>query len=237
MLKNLIHILSKNNHHILTATSILGLGLTVYFTVDATPKALEIIKRKELKQPIDIVKNTWKVFLPVGIAGGFTIASILGLNCIHLKRHSSILGLYSLTDTAFREYKKKVVEKIGEAHETKIRDSISADELKNLQRNTEVIITGKGDILCYDTISGRCFKFDVDRIKKIVNDINYKLRTDMFIPLNDFYYELGLNGIKIGDELGWSIEKGQLELTFSAHLNENEEPCVCLNYDVFPKYY
>ena len=39
------------------------------------------------------------------------------------------------------------------------------------------------------------------------------IRDRMYISLNDFYYEIGLDNIKLGDELGWNIDDGYIDLS------------------------
>ena len=61
-----------------------------------------------------------------------------------------------------KEYQAKVVETLGEAKARKIKDEIAKDKVKNDPiSNKEVIITGKGDMLCYDVLSGRYFKNNI----------------------------------------------------------------------------
>lgn len=101
----------------------------------------------------------------------------------------------------------------------------------------EVILTEKGgNTICYDVISGRYFKSDRDKISRVVNELNRRMRDEMYITLNDFYYELGLDGTKMGDMLGWNIDKGYIELAFSSHLDANDTPCLVIDYQVAPVY-
>lgn len=60
--------------------------------------------------------------------------------------------------------------------------------------------------------------------------------SEMFITINDLYYELGLSRIELGDEMGWAIDDGLIEVSFSTQLTENDEPCLVLNYNVTPKF-
>ena len=76
--------------------------------------------------------------------------------------------------------------------EQSVKDAIAKDKLEqNPIVSREVIITEKGNTLCYDVISCRYFRSDIDKIKKIENELNRRMRDDMYISLNDFYYELG----------------------------------------------
>ena len=58
----------------------------------------------------------------------------------------------------------------------------------------------------------------------------------MSISLNEFYYELGLEPIKLGDQLGWNIEKGYLGINLSSKLASDGTPCLVLAYEVGPEY-
>ena len=100
----------------------------------------------------------------------------------------------------------------------------------------EVIITGKGGTLCYDVISGRYFKSDIDKMQKIENQLNKRMMTSMYCSLNEFYSEVGLTSTDVGDELGWNIEEGLIDLYFSSQLSEDGQPCVVVNYMIPPKY-
>ena len=59
---------------------------------------------------------------------------------------------------------------------------------------------------------------------------------EMYISLNEFYWEIGLDSTEIGDELGWNIDNGLIELTFSSQLSRDGVPCLVVNYRIAPKY-
>ena len=62
------------------------------------------------------------------------------------------------------------------------------------------------------------------------------MRDEMYISLNEFYYEIGLNPISIGDDLGWNIDHGYIELSFSSQLTDDGNPCLVIDYQVTPRY-
>lgn len=185
----------------------------------------------------EIIQLTWKLYIPTAAVGLVTIACIISANHISLRRNAALASIYGITEAAFKEYQTKVVETIGKSKELKIRDDISKDQIKrNPPGNNEIILTGNGAVLCYDSLSGRYFKSDIEKIRKSINDLNHNLMTDMFITLNELYYTLGLASTKLGDQLGWDMEQGIIEISFSAQLTENAEPCLVLNYDVEPRF-
>ena len=144
---------------------------------------------------------------------------------------------YTLSESALKEYQEKVVETIGEKKEQAIQDAVAKDRIeKNPVSTNEVIITEKGDTLCLDYPSGRYFKSDREKINKAVNELNRRMRDEMYISLNEFYYEIGLSGIGIGEELGWNIDQGYIEPSFSCQLAEDGTPCLVISYLVGPRY-
>jgi len=164
-----------------------------------------------------------------------TIGSIVTVNSINQRRTAALAGLYSLAQTSLKEYREKVIDIIGENKERKIRDEVDHDKVL-ANPTTNIIVTGSGDVLCYDSLTGRYFTSDIEKIRKIVNELNRNLLTDMFIPLNDFFYEIGLDSTELGNNLGFDIDKGLFEIKFSSQLTKEERPCLVLNYEVYPKY-
>lgn len=99
-----------------------------------------------------------------------------------------------------------------------------------------MFITEKGNTLCYDVVSGRYFRSDIDKIKKAENELNHRMISEMYISLNEFYYEVGLPRTSIGDELGWNIDGGLIGLEFSSQLAEDGTPCLVIDYGIAPRY-
>lgn len=235
--------LDKYRPEILTGVGITGMMTTTVLAVRATPKAMRLIEdaKHELQQnelpPIEIVKATWRCYLPAAMTSGISVACLIGASSENAKRRAALTAAWSITEAALKSYEKKVVEIVGEKKNEIIRDAIVEEHIKeNPIKSQEVIITSKGDTLCYDMISARYFKSDIEKLKRIQNEINRRLVNDMYISLNEFYYEIGLPPMKIGDDLGWNIANGLIEFRFSAHLSEDGNPCLAMDYDIPPTY-
>lgn len=247
--------LKKHSPEILTGAGIAGLVTTTVMAVKATPKALVLIHdAQEIKYDsivkdsenieedssltiFEVVKATWKCYIPATITGITSIACLIGASSINVRRNAALAMAYTLSESALKEYKDKVIETIGEKKEQTVRDAIAKDKInKDPVTNKEVIITNKGDTLCYDATSGRYFMSDIDKLRKVENDLNKRMRDEMSISLNEFYSEIGLTSTAIGDELGWHIDKGYIELEFSSQLANNDTPCLVINYRIAPQY-
>jgi len=226
----------KNSSTILTIVGSLATIGAVVTTVGATQKAMEVIEEDMTKT--EIIRRTWKYFIPTGLLIGVSIGCNLTSNHLNLKKLATIGTLYTMSETAFTEYKKKVVETLGKNKEKKVRDDIDADKVKNTPpKDQHIVITGNGEQLCFDSFSGRYFESTVDKIRTVKNDLGFRLLSEMWISLNEYYIELGLPAIPLGDNIGWDVEKGPIDIEFSAQLTEGGRPCIVSSFRVDPRPY
>ena len=234
---------SKHSPEILTGIGIAGMITTTVLAVRATPKAVQLIeaKKEELHQDelnaVDTVKAAWKCYIPAAVTGVVSSACLIGASSVHVRRNAALATAYKLSETALTEYKAKVVETIGEKKEQIIKDKVAEERVKNDPvSKTEVFVTEKGNTLCYDTISGRYFKSDIEALRRTENDLNERLFGEMYISLNEFYDAIGLSRTRIGDDLGWNIHWGQIKLEFSSQIADDGTPALVMDYRVAPKY-
>lgn len=236
----------KHQPEILTGLGITGMVTTTVMAVKATPKALDLIaeikedheedtdKRAYAK---DIVLKVTPVYIPATVIGILSVSCLIGANSINLKRNAALATAYTLSETALKDYRGKVIETLGEKKDREVKDAIAKDKIeKNPVVDREVIITNNGETLCYDVLSGRYFKSDIEKLKRAVNDLNRKMLSDDYISLNEFYDEIGLSFTKIGESIGWNINRGYIELDFSSQLTPKGEPCLVIDYQVEPRY-
>ena len=241
--KNIQTGMTKHSPEILTGLGITGMLVTTVMAVRATPKAMRLCEELEREhendtelRKIDYVKATWKCYIPAAVTGATSIACLVGASSVNARRNAALATAYKLSETAFMEYKDKVVETIGEKKEEVIKDKIAKEKLeKNPVTTKEVIITDKGNTLCYDGIFGRYFKSDMEAIRRAVNEINRQIVVHGYVSLNEFYNELGLSPIKIGDDLGWNIDDREIRVDFSSQLAEDGTPCLVMDFSVSPK--
>lgn len=246
--------LSKRSPEILTGIGITGMVTSTVLAVRATPRALILLDEevcaqnpdkklydKDIKKRIsmlskkDIIRVTWKCYVPSATISALSIACIIGASKANLRRNAVLSTAYALSENALKDYQEKVIESIGENKERTIRDQLAKDRMeRDPVTSKEVIITEKGNTLCYDSMSGRYFKSDADTLKKVENILDRRLRDEMFITLNDLYYEIGLDPISLGDDLGWHIDNGYIELFFSSQLANDGTPCLVVDYHTKP---
>lgn len=239
MSKGLKRLVVDNSPLILTYISVAGVLSTTILAVKATPRALQdLINSQEFAEKNlttrETVEITWKHYIPAAVSGAVTIASIIGAHSVHTRRNAALVTVYSITETALKEYQAKVKEQLGENKERKVREEVAKDYIANTPMvNAEVHITGTGEQLCYDSFTGRYFKSDIETIRKAQNDINARIINEMYASHNDFYRLIGLSGTTYGEEVGWRTDN-LMDLEFTSHLAEDGRPCLCIEYHVSP---
>ena len=228
-----------NSPVILTGIGVTGTIATALFSGRASFKAAQVIAAEEeetqcVLEPKERLVLTWKLYVPAVGTGVLTVACIIAANRIGIRRASALAAAYSLSEKAFAEYKTKVIEKIGENKEQKVRDELAQDRItRNPPSDREVIITGNGDVLCYDSITGRYFQNNMESLRRAENDINAQILSETYASLHDFYALIGLPWTKYSNEVGWNLEN-RLNLEFSTALAEDGRPCISLEYRVYP---
>lgn len=241
---------SKHSPEILMGIGITGMITTTIFAVKETPKALQLMEGRKYElevdklTPMEIIKTTWKCYIPAVITGTVSVACLISSNSVNAKRNAALATAYKLSETAYAEYRNKVVETFGDKKEKTVKDKISEDKIKdNPTSKTEVIITGKGQTLFFEPLSSRYFYSNLDLIQRAENKLNKEIITDAFdagVTVNDFYQEIGLPTTATGDNLGWKIGY-MIDIYPSAQMAEEGtehegEPCIVLNYSNPPKY-
>lgn len=242
---------TKKSPEILTGIGIAGMITTTVLAVKATPKALELIEsEKESKKEypddkpglnaVEVVKVAWKPYIPAAVTGVVSVACLIGASSVSARRNAALATAYQLSTNALTEYKDKVVETIGEKKEKGIREKIAQDKVtQNPVSKSEVVITGAGDVLFLEPVSMRYFISDIESVRKIINDINYRMTCGMeeYISLSEFYDEIGLTHTSNSDEIGWNLYKdGQIGIDFHPTVAEDGKPCLMLDYRVEPRY-
>lgn len=239
-----IRVMVKNHSpEILTGIGIAGMITTTIMAVQATPKALVLLEDRceELEvdslNAVETVKAAWICYLPASITCGFSILCLVGASSVNARRNAALATAYAISESALKDYQAKVVETIGEKKEQSVREAVSKEKLQKAPvNNSEIIMTDKGATLCFDAISGRYFRSDIDLLKRTANELSRRLVLEDYVSLNDFYYEIGLDNIPLGDDLGWHVNNGLIDLSLSSHLASDGTPCLVLDYSIAPEY-
>ena len=243
-IKSAGRVLTKFSPGILTGIGITGMIGATFMAVKATPKALYLIEAKKEESeveeltPVETIKTCWKCYIPATLTTVVSAACLIGASTVSAKRNAALATAYSISEAALREYQEKVVEVIGEKKEKAVRDAVAKDQIDRdpVTKSEVVIIDSNSNTLCYEPLSGRYFKSTIDKIKKAEIKLDRQMIQEMYVSLNDFYWEIGLDGTDLGDKMGWNLSKGYMDLSFSSQLADDGTPCAVIVYGIPPVY-
>ena len=243
-IKSAGRVLTKYSPGILTGIGITGMIGATFMAVKATPKALYLIEAKKEESeveeltPVETIKTCWKCYIPATLTTVLSAVCLIGASTVSAKRNDALATAYSISEAALREYQEKVVEVVGEKKEKAVRDAVAKDQIERdpVTKSEVVIIDSNSNTLCYEPLSGRYFKSTIDKIKKAEIKLDRQMIQEMYVSLNDFYWEIGLDGTDLGDKMGWNLIKGYMDLSFSSQLADDGTPCAVIVYGIPPVY-
>lgn len=241
--------INRNSPSILIGLGLSGLVGSIFLAVKATPRAIEILEGEAYRQfkdhggPEDLdiktkIELVWPVYLPTASTATMAIFAVLLGNKIHLRRAAALASIYTITENALKSYQEKVLEVVGKNKAAQIQGEVEEEELKNnppTEENTHNV--GGGRELCYETLTGRYFWSDAEKIRAAVNVFNHDLLTENVKTLNEFFYDIGLPQVEIAEKLGWDVSEELMEIFINARVSDaNEKPCLVIHYVTRPQY-
>ena len=149
-------------------------------------------------------------YIPAVLTGLATMSCIIGMNRVSYTKQASLMSAYAYLNSSYEEYRRKVKEVFGE------EGAIKVDE--ELEKEME-LFNQYGSLhekhLFYDEYSKRYFEMSLYEIKEAEYKINRMFNFLGSLKLNEVYEFLGLEPVKVGDEVGSSAFKDWECLGFS----------------------
>ena len=229
-------ILRKNAPDLLLTVGVCSLIGSTIMAVKSTPKANRILEEKKDSTKIEKLKAVAPCYTSSALLACAGTASIICSRNITKNRFTAMATAYTVTSSTLRSFKKNLEEVVEPEKVKIIKSKVAKDNLKE-SKNDIPVNDGDKKPLFYDTTSGRFFRSTINDIDRVVNELNKQMMNDMSIRLNDFYNEIGLDRIKIGEDLGWNIDKGLIEVRYDSTIADNDEPCIVLDYELTHEIY
>lgn len=184
------------------------------------------------------VGATWKCYILPTIACGTTIFLMVWSHKIQGKKLVALASAYSLTDTAFRNYRNKVEEVVSNKKIEEINHGLNQDKVSEMTSiDNDILATNRGDVLCVDVWTGLKFYSNASNIKDAINAVNAEMVGDIYVRLGYLYEQLGIPPQlmpKCGNELGWNVlADKQVRVEIDSCLDKENIPTLTMEY--FPK--
>lgn len=236
--------LKRHAPEVLTTLSVAGLGATAYFGSQAGYKAgLHVMaefstrvdntpEEEGIPAPMtakEIVKETWKFYIPVAIIGTATAVAIIGSNRISNNRQLALISAAAISERALAEYQQKIVETTSKPKAQKVRDEILQDEVtKKGDEIDRMPAPNAGDVYVIESHTKHLFLSNAEKIHRAENDANRESLHDGYVSLNTFLDYLGLPPSPAGDIVGWNNQKPlEVRIGGAAH---GEKPVLTIDY-------
>lgn len=231
---------SDNTPAILTALGAAGTITTAYLAGKASFRAAHVIRdaediEHEVMETKEKVNLVWKLYVPAVGTGAATVACIIFANRVSTKRAAGMAAAYSLSQDAMREYKAKVLEKVGEKKNKLIEDELTQDKVnRNPPGAHEVTIINGDDMLCFDMFTSRYFRSNMTDLQNAEIAVNQQVINHGYASLSDYYALIGLRRTDHSDEIGWTAD-GLLKLNFSGFFAEDDSKlCLGVTFQTSP---
>lgn len=204
----------------------LGIASSVVTAVTSAKCHVKAVKADELKPSdnlLDFAKRNWKCYIPAAISLGTTILAFGALHGATNKKYQALAAAYSVSQLDLSNLREKVAEQVKVLKEgaTEKDKEVAAKKLPD----STMVIFGDEQVLCVDAVTGRRFRSTPELLRKYCNNISEDLLNYGACPLNDFYSQINLSPVDVGDELGW--EGGQtIEPQFMPVITDSGSPAI-----------
>jgi len=241
--KNVKNFVGKHSPEILTGAGIVAMTTSTVLAIKATPKAEEHIKEEKEalgKDNLNVVekfKVTWKDYLPSFLAYGAGVACLIESPRQGRRKLAALGAAYTIAENALAKTNQAIEDTVGEKGLKKVISKIDDKFLEETPASPDdIYITNKGNTLFFDTLTKRYFRSDYNRVFKVETELNEMLRDQMTISLNDISMRLGIECLgDWADDVGYDVNNGFIEMRAGSKIASNNEPCIVINYNRWPK--
>lgn len=204
---------------LLSVIASVGVVATAALSVRATPKAVQIIKEKHAKdkrelKKIDVIKATWRCYVPVALVGASTIGCIFSANALNRKQQASLISAYAFISQSYKEYRLKVKELYGEEAHKSVMEALAVEKVDKDHTIVATAMYGAttldfGDSneeihTFYDCLSNRFFESTISKVLQAEYHLNRNFALGgLYVELDNFYELLGIPPIDSGNVIGW----------------------------------
>lgn len=234
--------LVKNAPRLLLAT---GIGCSIGAAIGVgkvSPKAKDVWESAPVDENDSDVRKTWTrvkavvpLYGPAIALEATSIVCVVASQGVMTKRNAALAAAASVMETALSDRSEAMVEKLTKGQLEKVDAEIGRRRMSETPYSEELVEqTGSGETLFYDSVTGRYFRSSIEKVNRSEADVAKLLIDELIVPLNTWYERIGLEDVKIGNDIGWFADKDpRLDVRMSSMLHpETQEPVCVLTYDV-----
>lgn len=236
-LVNIFDKVKKPSNKVIFGAGLVGFAVTGGLAIHATVKAVRKVDQEKPETKAKAVKCCWKVYIPTMVVGTMSYAAVLyAYKDMQAKEVALVAALLaSRADLADLKDAVHEVTKSSDGTENDISKLFAqkrVDRRGNVEDNSinqDQVMTPENNQLILDATTGRYFRMSKAEVEKSVTNVNWELRDEPYVTLNDLYDELNIPHSKIGDMLGWTSDR-PIEVFWDSAVAENGESCLVMDF-------
>lgn len=252
----------KKSPAILAGLAVVGVLTTVYCAWKAAPRADDILEKhrkemntvkkgdKDAKHAVtkETAKELIPVVLPTFAMTTATILAILGSHSVSARRVAALSTAYAMSKDMVTDLNEQMIKDLGPKKAKAVKDAVFEKKIKEEHKDDipirDDLMRKKGMYWCRDYYTTQTFQTNADIINRARNAVSSRIRSEMYVTLGEFWEELRSYGSLGMDEMfrspmkdmfGWTVDdlvNGNLEISYTSVLNDNDSPILALEYDV-----
>lgn len=206
----------KNSPHILFAVGVVGIVGTAYLASKAGAKAEKTLDAAEpltnlsKKEKAAVTADVIRIYTPTVLVGAVTIGCFTGSHYILHKRYTGVVAAYAVLDSAYKEYRKRVAEEVGEDRERELYYGTQQIEVTDADGKTTIktLSAGRSEYSKFFGPNNLNYyegnpQYSLIFLKAQQKYADDRLKANGFLMLNDVYKDLGFEPTTRGAVVGW----------------------------------
>lgn len=237
-IKEFVH---KNGSHIATYSGLILMIGTVAEAVRATYKSSQKIKKYKEENKLEklpfntTIKLVWKNYIPTALGLVTSGTLVVVGDRLGEKKCIGLMTAYTASEATIKELTDKTKEVVGGDTFKKIEDKIAEDKIEKVAATVDPTTVVGAEQIIIEPITSQKILGTWNGVQAVANRLNNLMNLEGYgsvTTFNTWLYELGLNGVDVGEDWGWSIEH---LISITATIKDIQGvKYVCINYENRP---
>ena len=222
----------RNSNWLLSALAFLGITGLTWSTIRGTIKAVKLCEEKQVQGAKEVIKTTWKLYLPTIGFFILTTTAIAGNAHINAKRVATLTGLYAASQADIDAMRKKITKVVGPKKAKEVEAEANKERLANTPapKEDDIAKTGHGSQLFRDWLTGQYFRASPEYVELVQRDMNDSIKGSINNVLMRGYMQEKFHERDCGTkDLFWDLCEMQVDGTKEIELDVSYTEWVEIN--------
>jgi len=166
-------------------------------------------------------KEYLKAYAPSAILFAAGTGLLVSSNIRDARHFESLMSAYKMSQVALSDIQAAVPQKVLVDAEARVLQEKVDNDFK-IPAGDEMLI--QPNVYCLDKTTGQSFVSSVEKIHKACQALNYQVINHMQATMDDYCYELGIEPISGGGQIGWT--SGPVTFNLTTRLKDDVLPVV-----------